>query len=282
MKTKNLTSKPGTINGEKLKETGPFDRANRSIFIYSIGASNEGHGRALPSNIDDYMAIYTATHVSRHLGYNYRGHIPYSSDRVGAIAKDWNPAYISMNEMVRKMTRDLKIDIRNLKKNGNPASYVIVISGHGGNNFLKEREKGMSKALNIPFLYVPPFANVHATLKGYGEVDLWHADHGEHSIGLFLGLLDKKKLEEINKVARIDPLEALRRDPPIMGLGFYFVPELSGANKYNTLRKLENSVPRKFINKDKRIIVDYDVGRQFMEGNIESAKKQIKEFIRKG
>jgi len=269
------------IDAERLKETGPFSKGNRQIFIYSIGASNEGHGRALPSNIDDYMAIYTAVAVSRQQGYNYRSHIPYSSDRVGDIAKDWNPAYIPMNELVSKTIADLKRDLHNLKRNGNSASHVIVISGHGGNNFLTERSGEISKALGVPFLYVPPFPGVKATLKGYGNVEIWHADHGEHSIGLFLGLLDKKKLEEINQVAKTDPLEALRRDPPIMGLGFYFRPELSGADTYKALREMENDVPKRFIESDKRIIADYDVGRQFMEGNIESAKKQIADFIRK-
>jgi creatinine amidohydrolase/Fe(II)-dependent formamide hydrolase-like protein len=271
----------GVLDSERLKETGPFNKMNRTAFIYSIGASNEGHGRALPSNIDDHIAIYTATAISRKGGYNYRCHIPYSSDRVGPIARDWNPAYISMDELVGKLTRDLRRDIKNLQINGDLASHVVLVSGHGGNNFLKEREHEISKEIGQPFLYAPPFANVQVTLNGHGNVELWHADHGEHSVGLFLGLLDSKKLNEINRVAKADPIEALRRDPPIMGLGFYVLPELSGDNKYGALRTFGDSVTKKFIEHDRMIIADHDVGRRFMEGNIESTWKQIADFIRK-
>jgi creatinine amidohydrolase/Fe(II)-dependent formamide hydrolase-like protein len=272
----------GILDGKKLKETGPFQRSNREVLIYSIGASNEGHGTALPSNIDDYTSIRTAVSVSEQTGFTYRGHLPYSSDRAGLTAMDWNPGYIKMEDLIKNVVTDIKRDIQNLERYGARTSHIAVISGHGGNNFIKDKETKLFDAIRVPFLYVPPFPGVYAKSKKYGKVIISHADHGEHSVALYLGLLDRKKLDKINKIAKKDPIKALIQNPPIMGLGFYVLPDLGG-DRYKALRSRHTDlldIAIKFVKKDKRIIADYDVGRQLFEGNVIAARKQIENFVR--
>lgn len=270
------------IDPERLKETGPFPKENRRVLIYSIGAGNEGHGDALPSNIDDYMGRRTALLVSERTGFTYRGHIPYASSSSGEIARDWHPGYIPMADLIANMTNDILSDIQNLKKQGTEASHVAVISGHGGNNTLKKEEANITHVLGIPFFYMPPFPDVVAESKEYGRVVITHADHGEHSIALYLGLLDKKKLENINRIARTDPLEALRQNPPIMGLGYYVLPQLGG-DRYESVRSRHPELldmAKQFVEKDRKVIADFDVGRQLFEGNVDLATENIKKFVR--
>jgi creatinine amidohydrolase/Fe(II)-dependent formamide hydrolase-like protein len=274
--------KGGVLDAKKLREDGPFHKRKREILIYSIGASNEGHGSAIPSNIDDYTAIRVAVSVCEQTGFTYRGHLPYSSDRSGLTARDWNPSFIKREDLIKNVARDIKRDIKNLEKYGTRASHVVVIGGHGGNNFIKDEEAKLFHAIRVPFLYVPPFPGVYAKSKKYGKVVITHADHGEHSVALYLGMLDKEKLEKINKIAKKDPIKALRQNPPIMGLGFYVLSELGG-DRYNDLRSRHKDlvdVAKKFVKKDKKVIADYDVGRQLFEGNVVTTRKLIEKFVK--
>jgi len=273
----------GVLSAESQKENGPFEKRNRQVLVFSIGAGNESHGTALPSNIDDCAAIKIATDVARKLGLTYVGHLPYSSDRAGSIAKDWNPGYIPKKVLLRMMMVDLKRAIRVQRKFGNEPSHVMVVSGHGGNNFLKEEEASLREELGIPFLYVPPFQGFLRTRsKKLGRIQMTHADVGEHSVGLYLGLVDRRKLRMINEVAKKDPKEALRENPAIMGLGYYVLPELGG-KKYEDLRSRHKelvSAAQKFVKTDRRIVADYDLGKRLMEENTKNAVMQIKRTLR--
>jgi creatinine amidohydrolase/Fe(II)-dependent formamide hydrolase-like protein len=273
----------GVLSAESQKENGPFEKRNRRVLVFSIGAGNESHGTALSSNIDDYAAIKIATDIAMKLGLTYVGHLPYSSDRAGPIAKDWNPGYIPKKVLLRMMIADLKRAICVHSKFGNEPSHVIVISGHGGTNFLKEEEVSLGEELGIPFRYVPPFQGfIRIKSKKHDRIQMTHADDGEHSVGLYLGLLDKRKLRMINGVAKKNPEEALRQNPAIMGLGYYVLPDLSG-KKYEGLRTRHKELvdaALKFVKTDRKIIADYDVGKQLMEENIKSAIKQVRRTLR--
>lgn len=272
----------GILDGRKIIEDGPFQKNKREILIYSIGASNEGHGSAIPSNIDDYTAIRTAVLVSEQTGFTYRGHLPYSSDRSGLAAIDWNPSFIKMKDLIKNIITDIKRDIKNLQRYGARVSHVIVIGGHGGNNFIKEQETKLSRSIGVPFLYVPPFPGIYVKSKKYGKILVTHADDGEHSVALYLGLLNKQKLDKINKIAKKDPIKALRQNPPLMGLGFYVLPELGG-KRYEDLRSRHKELvdtATRFVKKNKKVIADYNVGRQLFEANVIATKKQVENFVK--
>ena len=275
--------KQGVLSGEKEKKNGPFDSRNRRVLVFSIGAGNESHGAALASNIDDYAAIMTATTSALRLGLTYVGHLPYSSDRAGAMAKDWNPGYIPREKLSRRVVEDIKRAIglqdRYLR---NKASHVVVVSGHGGNNFLEEEEALMGRELGVPFRYVRPFPGGSSlSSKKHGPIEITHADDGEHSVGLYLGLLDKRKLRKVNDLAKKDPKKALRQNPAIMGLGYYVLPDLSG-DKYEDLTKRHKELlekAMKFVQRDRRVFADFDIGRRLMDKNIEDTTTQIKSFL---
>jgi creatinine amidohydrolase/Fe(II)-dependent formamide hydrolase-like protein len=251
--------------------------------VFSIGASNESHGAALASNIDDYAAIMTATTVALRLGLTYVGHLPYSSDRAGEAARDWNPGYLAREELRRKVVEDVRraIDLQE-DFQGNKASLVLVVSGHGGNNLLEEEAVAISEGLGVPFRYVGPFPKGSSVRsKKHGRLEITHADNGEHSVGLYLGLLDKKKLRKINATAKRDPEEALRQNPAIMGLGYYVLPGLSG-DEYGGLRARHRELlqtARKFLS-DRRVLADYDAGKQLMYKNIRDTLSQVRRIIR--
>jgi creatinine amidohydrolase/Fe(II)-dependent formamide hydrolase-like protein len=272
----------GVLSDESQKENGPFDSRNRQVLVFSIGAGNESHGTALASNIDDYAAIVTATTASMRLGLTYIGHLPYSSDRAGAMAKDWNPGYIPREELSRRVVNDIKRAIGIQKSLGNKASLLVVVSGHGGNNLLEEEEARLSEELGLPFRYIRPFPRgASVTSSKHGKIEITHADDGEHSVGLYLGLLDDGKLRKMNKIAKTDPKEALRLNPAIMGLGYYVLPEFSG-ERYEDLRTRHKELRKRaqrFIDTDREVIADYDVGKLLMDKNIRDSVKQIKQLL---
>jgi len=270
------------LSAESQKENGPFDSRNRRVLVFSIGASNESHGAALASNIDDYAAIVTATTVCMRLGLTYVGHLPYSGDRAGELAKDWNPGYLARDELRARVVQDVRRAIDLQEELGNKALLVVVVSGRGGNNLLEEEEDAISEAPGVPFRYVRPFPRGSSVRsKKHGRVETTHADDGEHSVGLYLGLLDRKKLRKINDTARKDPKKALRRNPALMGLGYYVLPELSG-DKYEDLRARHGELlrtARKFL-RDRRVVADYDIGKKLMDKNVADTLSQVKMIIR--
>lgn len=253
---------------------------NYGIKIYSIGASNELHGPALPTNIDDFFAKRVAVIVSEKIGADYVGHLPYSSDRIGSIAKDWNKSYIGIKELINNVITDISKDIsRQRKSKLEVFSHVIIISGHGGNNLVKDSEEFISKKINVPTLYIPPLSGVYALHSKYGRIIPSHADDAEHSIGLYMGLLDKEEFNKINKSAKTNPMEVLKKWPQLMGLGGYVLPELGG-KRYKKLRSMgskNEKKARKFL-QTRSIIADKGIGRQLVEGNIEMALNLIKNF----
>jgi creatinine amidohydrolase/Fe(II)-dependent formamide hydrolase-like protein len=270
------------LSAESQKENGPFDSRNRRVLVFSMGAANESHGAALASNIDDYAGMVTATTVCMRLGLTYVGHLPYSGDRAGEMARDWNPGYLARDELRGRVVEDVTMAVDLQGELGNKASLVVVVSGHGGNNLLEEEEAAISKALEVPFRYVRPFPNGSSVRsKKNGRVEITHADDGEHSVGLYLGLLDKKKLRKINDAAKGDPKRALRQDPALMGLGYYVLPELSG-DRYEDLRARHGELlrtARKFL-RDRRVVADYDLGRKLMDKNVADTLSQVKRIIR--
>lgn len=256
---------------------------NYQIKIFSIGAYFENHGRALPLNIDDYIARYLAIRISHEIKGDYIGHLPYCGDREGKKAKDWNPGVMEKNVVVNGIISDLKKELAKRNNLGLPAPLsFILVSGHGGNNYLSEEQEKISHKLNVPFLYLPPFKKISIVNKKFGKLEVTHADHAEHSIADYLGLLDKKNLKKINELAKKDPLKVLKKDPAVMGLGGYVLPEIGG-EKYKSLRDRHPELvrtARKFVQQEKKIIVDKEIGKLFIEKAILNAKKSIRCFLK--
>ncbi|MFQ5439996.1 MAG: hypothetical protein ACE5DL_00885 [Nitrosopumilaceae archaeon] len=261
-----------------------FKTESYRIKIFSIGAHFENHGKALPMNIDDHIARHLANRLSLEINCDYVGHLPYCGDREGKKARDWNPGVMEKKVVVNGICSDIKNDLSKRKKLGLSAPLcLILVSGHGGNNYLAEEQEKIRQRVKVPVLYLPPFRNIIYNHKKYGKWEMTHADHAEHSVAAFLGLVDEKNLQKINNLASKNPIKALKEDPAIMGLGGFVLPEISG-EKYKSLRDRHPELvatARKFILKDKKIIVDKKVGELFIEKAIKNAKKIIHSFIEK-
>lgn len=266
----------GILTGETMKGWGPHPNRHSDVLIYSLGSLDEGHGPALSRQNDDLAAIRTASQASERTGLPYRGHLPFSSDRVGEIARDWCPAWQEPEEATQGIIDYIRRDISGWRRK---ASHAVIISGHGGNNFLKEQEERLSESIGFPTLYIIPFDDVKATLKGYGEIEVGHADHGEHSVAAYMNLINRKGLETINELAMEDPGRALENWKPLSGLGWYV---LFGGSRYEPLRDPEYGLVQqaeRFM-KEGRIIADPGVGRELFNRNLDSTLKQILEFTR--
>jgi creatinine amidohydrolase/Fe(II)-dependent formamide hydrolase-like protein len=263
-----------------MKDWGPHPKINNSIIVYSIGIADEGHSPALPRDIDDYMARRTAILVSETTGVYYKGHLPYSSDRVGKIAKDWCPVYMDQQMMIRdiikEVRRDLQIQKRLLK---NKVRGIVIISCHGGNNFLKSEEKKLSRALRVPVLYVPAFEDIVTHHKKFGRITVTHADIAEHSIAAYLNLLDKDKLREVNRLSTKRPAFALKKWPTIAGLGGY---RLFGGKRYEILRKsrIDSLYAARRFMKDRKIMVDPALGEKLFDKNVRITSRKVRNFMR--
>ena len=215
--------------------------------------------------------------VCERLGLQYSGHLPFVSDRVGEIAKDWCPAWMPVDIVTRGIIDYIKRDIEGWPKK---VSHAVVISGHGGNNFLKDEEDNLSQEIGIPFHYTLPFAECSAEHTKYGKIEVEHANPGEHSVAAYMGVLDKEALDEINMTAAQNPEEALRKWPPLCGLGGYI---LLGGPRYEALRNPDWGLERhgrKFL-EEKYILGDYEVGKALFNQNLDNTIKDIREFIGK-
>ena len=253
------------------------------IKIFSIGAHFENHGKALPPNIDDFIARHLANKLSQEINCDYVGHLPYCGDREGKKAKDWNPGVMERKIVVTGIISDIKNDLSKRKKLGLPSPLcTVLVSGHGGNNYLAEEQEKIGQRTKVPFLYLPPFGEVSIKHKKFGKLEMTHADHAEHSVAYYLGLLNEKNLHKINNLARKNPSRALKEDPAIMGLAGYVLPEIGG-EKYKSLRDRHPELvemANNFIFKDKKIIVNKRDGELLIESAIKNAKKTINAFLK--
>ncbi len=244
-----------------MREWGPFGTDEGVDAVFSVGNPCEGHGPALPRDIDDRVAKSLAVEASNRTGAHYCGHVPYTSDRVGEIARDWSPLWVPEDEMVDGMGHYIRDYI---ERHGLDFQRVLVVNGHGGNNFLGQREEELRHIAGIGIEVVIPFAGM----------DAGHADTPEHSVAAYLGLVDSAKLEDMNSVIERDPKEALSRWPPIGGLGGYLT---FGGDRYAELQKKEYGLTRcldGFLS-DRRIVADPVRGHTMYDRMLEAVCDRI-------
>jgi creatinine amidohydrolase/Fe(II)-dependent formamide hydrolase-like protein len=248
--------------------------------VYSMGAFNEAHSPALPLDIDDHMARRTAVEVCQKLGSYYKAHLPYCGDIVGELARDWCQSHMDSEHVFSNVIADVKRDIEAQNQIlSQTISHVVIISCHGGNNILQEKQAALSESAGIPVLYIPPFDGIIESYGNYTDIRMTHADIAEHSIADYLGLLDRKKLDVINELASKDPEAALKKWPTIAGLGGY---RLFGGERYEPLRKSRSdptAAAIRFIS-ERKMIVDVNLGKRFYLSNLTKIEKRILEFVK--
>jgi len=239
-----------TLEG-KMDDWGPFGSREGKWFIFSIGNPEEGHGYALPRNIDDIQAQRVAHLISCKTGARYLAHIPWSTDNAGSVAKDWSPKSIPVEQCVENIIKFMDYHIQIYKEMNLPASKVLIYSGHGGNNPLVAYTDKIKNALNLEKLIISSTEGIaednvdrillemeqlsHViTPEGQNQRKVKmmlfkilmtnaHAGHFEHSLGAALGVLDEEKLKIMNLELEKDFEAALYKWPPLGGLGGFII-----------------------------------------------------------
>jgi creatinine amidohydrolase/Fe(II)-dependent formamide hydrolase-like protein len=257
------------VSSEQLDGYGPYTSEARRIAMFSVANDFEAHGYPMPPHTDTLLAQGWCRAITQQIGASYIAHIPYSTDSVGDIARNWSPNYLPFDEFYSKLKDFVKWHLDHLSFS---PEKVVIIVGHGGNRLLPEHDDDLSKALGVrvnclmggasePLIY-PEFeaiATVYEILAKEGE----HAYILEFSLIAHLGHLDYDKLNVLNEVASKDPLEALRRWPAIAGLGGFIE---FGGPEYDPLREIEGfHVAREDFKKRGKIIVDRELGRRASE-----------------
>jgi hypothetical protein len=242
----------------KMNNWGPFEEKEYQWLIFSVGNPNEGHGLAIPRATDDFHAKKAAFDLQKHTGQRYVAHIPYTTDSVGEVAKDWSPNYLPWEEFFQKSIDFMKYHVNLIREKDENISRVILITGHGGNRQILEEESqqivqeklNLNKFLSITSLVERSDASrVLGDLKkvaqiiieergtrfGYSDpaeltdfytrilLSAGHASHVEHSLMACLGMCDLEKVKIMNKLLEKDFEKALRKWPPIGGLGGYLL-----------------------------------------------------------
>lgn len=254
------------VSSEQLDGYGPYTSEARRIAMFSVANDFEAHGCPMPPHTDTLLAQNWCLLITRRIGASYVAHIPYSTDSVGEIARDWSPYYMPFEEFYAKLRDYVKWHMDRISFE--PTKVAIII-GHGGNRDLPEREGDLSEVLGVPVsclsagvseaLVYPEFEAldvVYEIVAAGGE----HTYMMEYSLIAHLGHLDFDKLDVLNEVAAKDPIEALRRWPAIAGLGGYI--ELGGP-EYDPLREIEGlSIALEDFKKRGKILVDKELGKR--------------------
>lgn len=245
-----------------LRNWGPFGRTENHVGVFTVGNPCEGHGPALPRDIDDRVVKALAFRACDATGAYYCGHVPFTSDRVGSIATAWSPLWIPESEMITRTAEFIRTYLGMTRLD---FQRVCLLNGHGGNNFIASRQDELSEKAGRPIEFIIPFEGV----------ETGHADTLEHSVAAYLGLVDAGKLARMNALIRKDPKEALRRWPPIGGLGGYLI---FGGKKFAELRRPEYGLTEclEGFLADREIRADMILGRKLFDDMLSAACRALK------
>lgn len=254
---------PGRVTLDEMDSYGPFKDSKGEIALFSIGNDYEAHGPALPIDIDSRVVKEVCLRLANVSGASYRAHIPFSTDMAGEIAKFWSPRYIPFKEFAEKTLEFLRFYLNQLVSK---PKKVVILNGHGGNTELITMIGKYSEQLGVDVTVFLP-DEVRMPVDYSGE----HAYIIEHSVAAYLGLLDGKRLEELNEVANRDPLEVLRRWPSVAGLGGF---QEFGGKKFSALRTMLHECLEHFKSK-RRIEADKKLGEKIFKSMVDTIKGQI-------
>ncbi|TFG07094.1 MAG: hypothetical protein EU539_05915 [Promethearchaeota archaeon] len=302
----------------KMGKWGPFEEKESKWVLFTVGNPYEGHGLALPRNIDDLHAKKAANVLEFTTGQRYVAHIPYTTDRCGDVAKEWSPYYIPWDEFYQKSISFMKYFIKLIRGRGEEVSRVMLITGHGGNGGLLERkcqklirsELDVSRFIAVTALVtrkeaglvieeVKKLAKEYMKINGaqYGcntaeeladfftkiLLSAGHASHTEYSLAAALGVCDMEKVAFMNRALEKDFEDALKKWPPIGGLGGYL---LAGGKYTEALGTKENDKfglwnclnGLKTLN-DGKLIVIPELGELIYRLSVETKTELINKYL---
>lgn len=264
---------PAIVTAEELARSGPFPAGRADVLVFSQGADVEWHGPALPPDTDSRTTFALASRFIERTGATFAGHVPFTSDRVGEVARDWLPAYIPYDEFKARAIGFIKQTVGLWPRR--PAE-VILLMGHGGVLPLVDEMGEVAEAIGLParafFLpglgagrvKIPEFEGadtLREIVAGKGE----HAYIMEHSIAAALGFMSWARLEELNRLAATDPEEALRKWPPLAGLGGFIK---FGGSRYHELARVVGTFCADDFIRRRKLPVSVEAGAALVEAQV--------------
>lgn len=262
---------------EAIEKYGRYEPSRRRVFCFSVGNDFEAHGPALPPETDSLMARAFAFNFSVEYGVYYVAHIPYTSDRVGAIAKAWSPLFMEWKDFVDKTVAFIKWHLARFPWK---PERIIIFVGHGGLMELFSMNEELGKRLGVKVrtgfvagvgqVELPANLEARETVQGILAGAGEHAYILEHSAAAALGFLDEAKLEMINREAAQDPEAVLKKWPALAGLGGYL---LFGDKKVSEPLKAAGLeyVLKDFL-KRKKLVVSRELGEILLKGALKTAQ----------
>jgi 2-amino-5-formylamino-6-ribosylaminopyrimidin-4(3H)-one 5'-monophosphate deformylase len=148
------------------------------IGILALGSHLENHGAALPIDTDAKIASYLALESSFRTGAKFLG-VLYAATEFPYIK---HGIHVDVEELVEKR---LKPTLKSAQK-CLQIDKVIIVNGHGGNVPVKDYLNDLEDELDLRIL----FNNKIVEIEGP------HAASGELSMGIILGIVDERKIQE--------------------------------------------------------------------------------------
>lgn len=252
---------------------------HKGIAFYAIG-SYEDHG-AISPDVDRVQAEAAAQIFSKLTGGTFLGTLPHSTNSRPDSAA-WNWSYMSPDRVADGIVRavDKQKMISQILNKSMPRK-IFLVSGHGGNDVMKGYMRRLFRRTGIGFEYIEPYLNVKITDERLAVPFLTHNDHAENSVAKFLGILNEPELKFFNSVAAEDPKRALMMSPSNAGLGYWSLL-YDEDDKYDYIRKSEKGLKttaEKFVEQDKMIVADEELGERFFTEWIRNGVRFIQNRI---
>jgi len=258
-----------------LDADDPTGGMRREVAIFSMGNACEAHGPALPPDIDDRTGAAIAVRVACETGARYVGHLPYASDGVGDLAREWSPAYLPFDEFYAKTIALASTLLHCAYDDASQPRprLVAFVSGHGGNGVLVPHLARLARDLDV--------LRCMYSLSMRPNEGVQHADGVEHSVSRALG----RGCHDDATLAAIDPKDdaaffaTLRRHPAIAGMSGFYV---FGDDRFDVLRARYPGVKSSVRNftQSRRVEADVERGRAIVDHTVATIARELLEAAR--
>jgi len=261
---------PRAMTREALDEDDVTGDMRRRVAVLSMGNACEAHGPGLAPDIDDRTGAAVAVRVACATGARYVGHVPYATDGIGDLAREWSPEYLPFDDFYDRTSRFATTLLRAFyDEAGAPRPNVVAfISGHGGNG-----------ALAAHLLRLAGDLGVERCLYSLSmRVPVQHADGVEHSVARALGpgCVNDEAIRRVNESMRDDAslFETMAHDPAVSGMAGFYV---FGDNRFDAVRRRYSGVKTSVaaLVAERRIDCDKARGEGVLEASVAAISSEL-------
>ncbi len=261
---------PRAMTQQALDDDDVTGDMRRGAAVFSMGNTCEAHGPALAPDIDDRTGAAVAIRVACATGARYVGHVPYATDGIGDLARDWSPAYLPFDDFYERTSRFVTTLLRAFYDEANAArpKVVVFVSGHGGNGVLVAHLPRLAKDVGVD----------RALYSLSMRVPIQHADGVEHSVARALGpgCVNDEAIRRVNESMRDDAslFDTMAHDPAVSGMAGFYV---YGDARFDAVRARYPGVKASVAElvKERRIDCDKARGDDVLERSVAAISSEL-------